>query len=80
MTRPYEPPGEFAADNGAILRYSKRDDGGVQISILNECHDLLAGWALTPDQLMELFYELDFCGECGEPIGEDGCARHAAGR
>ena len=76
MTRPYEPPGEFIADNGAILRYYRRDDGGVQVSILNERHDLLAGWALTPDQVIELFHELDFCEECGEPIGEDECARH----
>jgi len=71
MTATYEPPGEFIAENGAKFRYSKRDDGGIQVSILSTSGLLLAGFALSPEQVIELFHELDFCEECGQVVTPD---------
>lgn len=68
MTLPYTPPGEFRAENGAAFRYAKREDGGLQVSILSAQGELLAGFPLAVDQVMALYHELDFCPDCGEAM------------
>ncbi len=79
MTATYEPPTDITAENGAIFRYKRTDDGGIQVWILNAQQELLAGFPLTADDVIEIFNELDFCEHCGQPLGAD-WPKHGPGR